>query len=508
MINKIKRRKRGFKWHLWLAWLAAFGLLCFTISALTHPLMAWTGPQAKAFRPPQAVMQASDAKRIPAILAQHNIQRAVMVKLVPSKLGVVLQVTQDAQHARRYFDLQSGAELADFDKQQAIWLARYYLFGAPHSTDSSPTVESVVLQTQFDHAYPWVNRLLPVYKVTFAPSATSSPISTYVYTEINALAGVSNAYKTTLQTVFRNIHTWAWLDRVEYARVIIMAGLILSIFGMAISGLMLVIGLKRRVNMSGKARWHRTIANVVVIPILAFCISGFLHLLHNAQLNKTNPSTAPHLQLGAAMDMSQLMPIEELPNASLNQLAVVQYQGELLYRMSLPTARTHAAPSSAPSAHSHHDTTRNQRFDGQPSERGGRYFSATTGQRSTANDRAFAMALAASALSDTQITNAQVTNAKPITRFSADYDFRNKRLPVWQVDFDRGDSLFVDPATGAIVDRLTPSDRVEGLVFSYLHKWNFLTPFIGRMWRDALVVLMLSLTILLTILGLIMRIKR
>jgi len=215
-MSKITMRKKSFQWHLLFAWFAGFALLAFCISGITHPILAWTGPQSSAFMPPRAAMQADQVNVIQDILKRHNIEQAIVVKLVPSARGVVLQVTEDNDQARRYFDLTSFDELINYDQQQAEWLARYYALGG----DKSVPVESIIFQTEFDHSYPWVNRLLPVYKVTFA---NEQNLSTYVYTEINALAGLSNDYKTTLQSIFRNLHTWSWLNNVDNARILIMA---------------------------------------------------------------------------------------------------------------------------------------------------------------------------------------------------------------------------------------------------------------------------------------------
>ena len=57
--------KDSVKWHKWLGWTGGLALLLFAISGMTHPLMTWTGPKAASFFPPQAVMQAELASRIP-----------------------------------------------------------------------------------------------------------------------------------------------------------------------------------------------------------------------------------------------------------------------------------------------------------------------------------------------------------------------------------------------------------------------------------------------------------
>jgi hypothetical protein len=97
-----------------------------------------------------------------------------------------------------------------------------------------------------------------------------------------------------------------------------------------------------------------------------------------------------------------------------------------------------------------------------------------------------------------------------ITRFSHEYDFRNKRLPVWRVDYAApvNASLFVDTGTGVLVDRVADAEKPERLVFSFIHKWNFLFP-VGRLAQNVIVgVLAIALIGFMAVLGLRMDVIR
>ena len=96
-----------------------------------------------------------------------------------------------------------------------------------------------------------------------------------------------------------------------------------------------------------------------------------------------------------------------------------------------------------------------------------------------------------------------------VTRFGVDYDFRNKRLPVWRVDYGapHNASVFVDTATGTFVDRLDNWQKPERYVFSLVHKWNFLFP-IGRTGLNAVVGgFVIALILLMGVLGLQLYLK-
>ena len=503
-MTKNNIRKKSFQWHLLLAWVGAFALFAFCISGITHPLLSWTGPQSSAFMPPRAVMKADQVNVIDDILAKHDISHAIVVKLVPSEQGVVLQVTEHNDQARRYFDLNSFTELTDYDIKQAEWLARYYALNG----DTQVAVKEITFQTEFDSAYPWVNRLLPVYKVTFD---NEQNLSTYVYTEINALAGLSNNYKTRVQAVFRNLHTWSWLNGVDGVRIIIMALLLLSIIAMTLTGIALVLLLKTRKKMPLKAKVHRYLAYGLWLPLLMFSSSGFYHLLHYGFTE-----THRGLQLGSAISLgefNQANEVFELPQSHLNQISVIEHQGQLAYRLSIAPVPKHRGEQKLKGGgeHAHHDMSdneiRNARFDGQATEKGAVYYSVSSGKRINTNDRDVAINVAAQQL---QLDTSSLRDATLIKRFGLHYDFRNKRLPVWQLEFDSelGDLVFVDPATGILVDRLVDKDRYEGYSFSFLHKWNFLTPFIGREVRDIMMAIVLLLIILFVGLGVAMKIQR
>ncbi|MHC8441788.1 MAG: hypothetical protein ACYYK0_06350 [Candidatus Eutrophobiaceae bacterium] len=477
--------KYSIQWHKWFGWTGGLALLLFALSGLTHLLMTRTGPQAAAFFPPQARMKAEYVAALPEILSRHGIETAIMVKVVPAEKGPVLQVTEQSDAPRRYFDLSSGAELAGYDERHAIWLARYYT--GLLETD----VQSVAFQTEFDAAYPWVNRLLPVYRVAFA---TEDKRTAFVYTELGVLGNLTNDYKTSLQSIFRALHTWSWLDGWEHARVLLMLLLLLSLFAMAQTGTAMVFLMKNR-KMERKQKLHRLVAYGIWLPLLMFSSSGIYHLLHHAYADNHRG-----LRLGDPMAVAlerfgnAIAWLQQYEKITLNALSLVEGpEGNLLYRLSIPQGRPGQKVERA------------QRFDGTPIERSALYFDVLTGAESAITDRGMAVFHAGKR---SGFDARQIVDTALVTRFGPHYDFRNKRLPVWRIDYAMGDKLFIDPATGLLVDRLANSNRYEGYSFSFLHKWNFLVPFIGRGPRDMIIAVLLSFAVFSVVLGYLMLRKR
>jgi hypothetical protein len=113
------------------------------------------------------------------------------------------------------------------------------------------------------------------------------------------------------------------------------------------------------------------------------------------------------------------------------------------------------------------------------------YLDAATGAVVETGDRDLALAIARRF---TGAPESAVTGVELVTRFSHEYDFRNKRLPVWRIDYGApvNASLFVDTGAGVLVDRVADYEKPERFVFSFIHKWNFLFP-VGRLGQNLIV---------------------
>lgn len=470
---------RSIRWHRGLSWLGGITLLLFAVSGISHTVMTWTGPRAVTFFPPKTTVQAHHVRRIPAILQHHSIDRAMVVKIVPSDTGALLQVTTSDQSPRRYFNLVSGEEMPSHDAVQAVWLARYYT-GLTHAS-----VESIAFQTQFDGTYPWVNRLLPVYRVTFD---TPDKLTAFIYTELGALASLTNTNKNRLKTLFQALHTWHWLDGFAHARVVLMLILLGSLIGMAITGVAMVMRMANR-TMPRVRTWHRWISIIIWFPILAFSASGTYHLLQHAYsthplgVRLVHPMVLTRDRWGH--DVTWLNQYEAV---QVNGISLVEHNNRLLYRLSAPHPRSDQAVS------------RQRRYDGTPIEASAQYVDALQGRLTTLTDADVAQSLVQRYMG---ISSADGIETTRVTRFGATYDFRNKRLPVWQVTLNNSDNtmVFVDPATGILVDQNTARDRYERYAFSMLHKWHFLQSWLGRMGRDIVIMGVLLMAMVATGLG-------
>lgn len=221
-------------------------------------------------------------------------------------------------------------------------------------------------------------------------------------------------------------------------------------------------------------RWHRPLAMIAAIPVLAWTLTGVLHPV----MSRWQPSAvamqppADMLAPPSGMDWSDLpAPARILPaSLSLRELRAVTWQ-QKPYWMAQTTA----------------------------GER--RYFDARTGQPA-AIEQAVVTALAR------HYTGVQtpVRSISLISAFDHEYAFVNRYLPVWRVAFDQPDGLvaFIEPRS-LLLTALTDTWKTRfSLLFANLHSWAW--------WphepsRDVVMTVFLSAAWLLVISGLLRAVK-
>lgn len=272
-IRKITARWAHNK-HGWLALVGGISLLVWGLSGLMHIAMVLFGPQQAQFMPPPVRVALEGARPIAQTLSERGISEAVVVKTVPTAGGGVLwQVTGAPLTERRYFRPADGAEVPDGDRAQAEFIARHYL-----ATDRA--IMAATLQTEFDADYPWVNRLLPVWRLEFVGE---DGLVAYVHTETSSLAAVNTAAKTRMQAVFRALHTWEWVPPgMAWLRVAVIAVMVGSLAALAITGIAVLVAIRRKKRLPGGRGWHRGAGYVLALPLIMFSVSGIYHLIQSA----------------------------------------------------------------------------------------------------------------------------------------------------------------------------------------------------------------------------------
>lgn len=501
------KAKQSVQWHKRLGWWAFVGILIWGVSAITHPLMSWFGPQSEKFFPPKLSFDAGSLHAFHISASESEfLSDAKVIKLVETSHGPLLQVTFDESSPREYYDvLNLGVDntaeplseikpIKGYDEAQAKWLAAYYT-ELPENK-----ISSVSFITAFSDSYPSVNRLLPVYRINYADAKGTQA---FVYTETGALAGLSNDYKLRMQWLFQNLHTFSWLNKLEFGRVILVSLFMLTLAATAAIGLALVFQLKSRKIKRVDRRYHRIFSYALWLPLFAWAASGFYHLLQSSLVEPVSG-----LRLGDKLPIADVSleekQIESLASNQVSSLSLITPDGQnLFWRASIVAKEIPEKETD--------EAIRLQRFKGKPAEASSLYLPINSldlnvgNKQSDLNDQVLAERMAKRYVGEEY----DIIHMDMVTRFGPNYDFRNKRLPVWRVELNDSSStwLFLDPRTGVLVDQSRSVDRAERYSFSFLHKWNHLTPLTGRKNRDVLIVLTLILLISMSALGAVMMLK-
>lgn len=406
--------------HRRLGWIAAVVALLWATTGFLHPIMSWTAPRPAVQAPPAQTL-ALNATRAPnEALIANGVKDATLVRLVTIDGAPHWFATTDTQ--RVVLDARTNAPAPDAEQTHAVALARHYAGLA------DTRVASATLVTEFSTEYPSVNRLLPVWQVRFD---TPDGLTVYVDTSVDRLAAVTNDLRRALLFVFQNVHTLKWLEPIEPLRIAVLFALISTVIATTGLGAVMLLSAKGR----GLRKAHTVFAWFALPVIAMFTLSGLFHLVMTTHLRAVAPPAPPSFS------------IAELP-------APPQAETAITVNFLTATAGAGGAP-----------IWRAQVADT------GHYVGANAPPTDFARARLLAQAPA----------NAAVTLT---TRFSEEYGFINKRLPVLRVARADG-PVFVDVREGVVAatTHKTALDQAEAWSFDMLHKWEFLNP-IGRRNHD------------------------
>jgi hypothetical protein len=491
-----------YRWHRIIGLITIIPVICWTLSGLLHPLMSnWLRPSiARESLPPVPATQ--PVVPLTQVLARHGLDNLRNVRLVRWQNQPAYQVLLGSPTAApRYFSTVTGAALpANADQQFADQLARYFL------QDSTARLVAAERLTGFSTDYPFVNRLLPVWKLTFERAGTTT---VYVETMPARLASFNSPTRAAFLRFFSWLHNWSWLEQltnntVRVVVVLVVLGVILAstLSGLVIYGLMWGRFRKPR-NPHDQVGWlrkyHRGVGLAVALVTLTFAGSGAFHISR-----KLHPDERLHFQhapLLAATAFTTDLTRLPLDWPRVQQVALAQLNGQAYYQVTALPAAT-IANASGPGAST-----------GQPVEAVHppqvTYYSTATGQVLPGGAMQYARFLA-----NSFVTQADGQPAPPmestelIDHFEGEYGFVNKRLPVVKVAYitPTKTTLYVELATGRLAARVENADRYEGLSFAFLHKYHAVGSF-GKNVRDTITMLAAAGVLAVSLLGLWLFVK-
>lgn len=465
MFNKL------YKWHHRVGLLVMIPVLGWCISGLTHPMMAhfFKIEPAQRFLHYKAATLDSTSVALETFFKEEQIASFTNFRLVNYKDKTYYQIIQKGKETI-YVDIKTGERLENGDALYAEYLARYFL------GDETSRIVSIEPMHQFTFEYKFINRLLPVYKVSFD---RADKMDVYVETNSSRLGTMNNSTRKTCIAIFSYLHNWNFLAEWPTLKLWLLLIFMALAFWVAASGVIIYGFLwksfqKNKGNKQAKGRkWHRRVGLAVSISTLAFAFSGGYHALakKGASKAKTISTTFTPEEI---VQLPKL--INNLGNRLVKNISIVAIEGKSFFQVHWLERNTEAS-----------------------------YFNTESLSQLGKGEERYAIHLASQYA---ELPADKILSIEPVLKFGGEYGFINKRLPVTKVQYDTDEqhTIYVETSSGKLAANISAPKRLEAFSFLMLHKYHFLDP-LGKKVRDAVIVCLILGIMAVNILGLILWLK-
>ncbi|MDJ0364921.1 PepSY domain-containing protein [Hymenobacter sp. H14-R3] len=510
-----------YRWHRTLGLVTLLPVIMWTLSGLSHPLMSnWLRPAIAHETVPAPPLLASQLTvPVAQLLAQNHLAAIQNLRVVRLLRQPAYQLT-DFRGRLRYFLAATGQEVPGGDQAYAEELSRYLL------ADSTSALARAERLTHYTGDYKFINRLLPVWKITFA---RPDGMAVYIETGQSRLGTFNNLARARFLWVFGMLHNWDFLDALPRPLHLgIMLVFTTVIWLSALSGLVIYGFVRQKLQQPRSAhdqvgwlrRRHRTLGLWVAFVTCTFAFSASYHLWQ--KITPDRRDAVARVSAFAASELTWPLADALAGPAPATRLSLARVAGQPYYRLVSKGAdgqstvhyRSTRDGTELPNGEMRYAAELGQEFmlalDGRP---------ATASATGAAEDGALPDCCTAPALT----TEAPVAIGAPavanlgsstesdpelVTKFAGEYGFVNKRLPVVKLAYAGAGhpALYVEPATGRLAARVTDGDRREGLSFAVLHKF-FLMDWAGKNVRDAVAMLSALGVLAITLYGFVLLLR-
>jgi hypothetical protein len=511
-----------YRWHRLLGVVTVMPVILWTLSGFSHPLMSNLLRPSIAHEtiPTPPLTAGALVMPVAQVLSQNHLAAVQNLRVVQFRHQSTYQIT-DFRGRLRYFAATTGQEVPNGDRAYAEDVARYVM------ADSTSPVASAERLTHYTGDYKFINRLLPVWKITFA---RPDGMAVFVETGQSRLGTFNNHARATFLWVFGMMHNWDFLDALPRPLHLgIMLVFTTIIWLSALSGLVIYGFVRKKLRqpraVQDQVGWlrrrHRTLGLWVAFVTFTFALSASYHLWQ-----KFTPDHRDEVVHTAAFAASELTwPLTEAlaGPAPIVQVSLARVGGQPYYR--LLSKGTDGKP-----AVQYCSTLNGQELpDGEfryASELGREFILKLNGSTPAAaraagsEEAALADCCAAPDMTSEVKTAIGTPAATPapaqanllspelVTKFAGEYGFVNKRLPVIKLAFATPHhmALYVEPASGRLAAIVTDGDRREGLSFAVLHKF-FLMDWAGKTIRDCVAMFSALGVLVVTLYGLVLLVR-
>ena len=514
-------RRKIYQWHRTLSLIIAIPVILWALSGFLHPIMTTIRPEvakqtynAPAIDSSQLKVSLSDALRI------NNYPEINSFRIIQIKGNHFYQIKLPGEAVLQYISTVDGKLLQNGDDLYARYLARYFLLGdsefknskkfassldskeeSEHdccviatndvmSSDNGLMIKKVVFQKEFDTEYKSINRLLPVYKVDFE---REDNIRIYVETAHDRLGLAFDNTRSVFDKLFQIFHNMSWLNSLGNARLVVEISIMSLAFITTIMGIFIFFTSKSKIvsdkPITRMRRNHRYISIFASFFTLLFTFSGAFHAFQ-----KFKPDTRNDFFLENKFSASELdINWAKLQQAIQNDFLIVNISAIRINDQTyLQVYQRNAVDSSS-----------SKKSGGIGLDIQNAIYLNADGYSILRNGEEVYARYLASIFKDN--SNAKPIEVKQIMKFSGEYGFVNKRLPVWKIAYDSNynERFYVETSSNKLSVRIDDREVFEGLSFSFLHKHHFMD-FAGKSWRDFSTMFWAAMQVAMIVVGLIL----
>lgn len=514
-VKKVKQNM--YKWHRTIGLITIVPVIFWTLSGLMHPFMAhFFKPEIAHDKLETPIIDKTQLHfSIQEVLQKNEITQFKNFRIVSFNNATFYQV-KTIFGELIYFDTSNAKKLENGDQKYAEWLSRYFL------DDQKSGIKQSEILTEFTSQYKYVNRYLPVYKLSFdRPDA----MQVYVETSSSKLATYNPTSRQAFIWFFDTFHNWSFIDAISNNSIrIITMIFLLSIIGFsAISGIVIYGLLWKQFKKTdslqpkkGIRKYHRQIGIWISLFTLTFAFSGAYHAT-----TKWNPYTLSQMVYEPTFKTKEILVANinlnldwsRFQNASIITLNDTTYfRCQLLEKQKFKTSKSDS------------NSKWNKKEDSKSEVV---YINAATNKMIPNLDFQYAEFLAyyftdgaqkaaccemdhSSDEPQVSLENVKLLDTKLLTDFnSREYGFVNKRLPVIKLAYDTPEktTYFIETSTSRLAAVVKNSDMVEGYSFAILHKFLFMD-WAGKNIRDLTMVIAALTILIVSVLGAILFLRK
>jgi hypothetical protein len=492
-------RKKIYSWHRILSLIIAVPVLLWAASGFMHPLMTNIKPQVATQKlQPAAIDPHHIQTPLPMALQKNNITGFHSVRLIHIDTNYFYQVQLEVDKAPVYLSAGTGKLLPSGDWLYAQYLARQFLEGPSHkepaatatpvtfvseeghdccnaatacvlNNSTGSKIANVSRLTTFDNEYKSINRLLPVYRVAFN---RADGIRVYVETTQDRFSFAMDNKRAMFDTIFQWLHTWSWLDALGNTKLvfmIVLAGLAFCTAGLGIYIFCISKTKKANGHTLLKARRnHRYTVIVGSLFTLLWSFSGAYHAFGKFKKDDRDAYfISNRFSPTLPFDFARL---QQAVNKPISDIGIVTLDAQTWWRVITMPAIT--------------------------------FVNANDYSILPNGEEKYAASLATQFSKNAANSIQSIT---PVTKFNDEYNFADKRLPVWKVSYaaNNNERYYVETATGRLSVRVDNSDLTEGYSFALFHKHHFMD-WAGKEARDASTMIWAFMQIVMIAIGLIL----